>query len=359
MVPGADPHAGGGGAADRSRILWIPLARIRVTRNVRKSVRGLTDLTRSLAERGMLNPILVRMEDDGWYELIAGHRRAAAARLLGWEAVPARVYRNISEAEVRALRLAENLGRQELTPLEEAEALRDIIARGEARTAREAARVVGMAPLRAEARLRLLDLPDDVRTLLERVDEETGQPLLGVAQALVLVEELDGQPDLQRRFADKAVRYRLSAARLRAWIRQAGEDRRALRGVPLEDAFEIPELEEETPAARGSADPPFAPDAVPAALRRRFLLYGVLRGFNDFDFLRAHDLSPDAVWSAVAALSDADVERWLDVLALRYVTHARRFPLLEAELRALLVALVESNDRDKTQTRSGENGGQR
>jgi ParB/RepB/Spo0J family partition protein len=88
-------------------------------RFVEEDIRDLAD---DIAEHGLLQDILVRRRDDGkWYELVCGDRRSRACRLLGWTTIPAQI-RQVTDAEMLRIAVAENDQREALTPFERAEA---------------------------------------------------------------------------------------------------------------------------------------------------------------------------------------------------------------------------------------------
>jgi ParB family chromosome partitioning protein len=94
-------------------------------RNPRHKLEGLDELAASLDQYGLLQPVVVRRV-DGAFELIAGHRRVAAARHLGWHQIAA-VVRTEADDQAYLLTLTENLQRDDLTPKEEAAALEVLV----------------------------------------------------------------------------------------------------------------------------------------------------------------------------------------------------------------------------------------
>ncbi len=88
-------------------------------RRVRPDSQGIADLTQSIRTRGVLSPIILRRAEDG-YVIIAGERRWTASQAAGLERIPARVM-DVSPEEARLIQLAENLQREDLNPIEEAE----------------------------------------------------------------------------------------------------------------------------------------------------------------------------------------------------------------------------------------------
>jgi len=114
------------GDARTPEVGLIPVADITASqRNPRRRLHGIDELSASLAAHGMLQPVLVRRSDEH-YELVAGHRRLAAAMQLGWEAIPA-IVRAVDEDEAYVLTIVENLQREDLSVREESDALAVLI----------------------------------------------------------------------------------------------------------------------------------------------------------------------------------------------------------------------------------------
>ena len=123
-------------------------------------------LSRSLRERGVLQPVLVRPVPGGTYELIAGERRWRAAQLAGLETVPALV-RAHDDATSLELALIENMAREDLNPVEEARAVAELVDELGV-TKEDIGRRIGRSRVAVSNLLRLLDLPDEALDLLER-----------------------------------------------------------------------------------------------------------------------------------------------------------------------------------------------
>ena len=133
---------------------------------------ALGELARSVKAQGLVQPVVVRQRPDGGYELIAGERRLGAAGLAGLDAVPALV-RDATDEQALALALVENIQREDLKPLEEAEALRRL--REEFGLTQQAvAEAVGKSREAVANLLRLLNLAPAVRRLLEEGALEMG-----------------------------------------------------------------------------------------------------------------------------------------------------------------------------------------
>jgi ParB family chromosome partitioning protein len=138
----------------------------------------LAALARSLAERGVLQPVLVRPRRGGTYELVAGERRWRAARLAGLETVPALVQPR-DDAESLEAALVENMAREDLNPVEAARAVAALVEEL-GLTREEVGRRVGRSRVAISNLLRLLDLPDEALALIEAgaLSEGHGRALL-------------------------------------------------------------------------------------------------------------------------------------------------------------------------------------
>jgi ParB family chromosome partitioning protein len=132
----------------------------------------LQELAASIKAQGLIQPIVVRAVAGGNHEIIAGERRWRAAQIAGLAEIPALV-REVTDHAVIAMALIENIQREELTPLEEAQALQRLI--GEFNyTHQQTADAVGRSRASVSNLLRLLDLPDAIRQLLEQHKLEMG-----------------------------------------------------------------------------------------------------------------------------------------------------------------------------------------
>ncbi len=129
------------------------------------------DLAESLRKTGVLQPILVRGSGDK-YELIAGERRWRAAIKAGLEKVPV-IVKNVSDEQAMVMALVENLQRKDLNAIEVARACKQII-ESTGMTQEELAEVLGMSRSNFTNLLRLLDLPQEVQTLLQKGDITVG-----------------------------------------------------------------------------------------------------------------------------------------------------------------------------------------
>lgn len=158
----------------------------------------LAELTDSIKQNGILQPLLVRKKGSG-YEIVAGERRYQAAKAAGLSEVPV-VIREISDDEVFKLALIENLQRSDLSPLEEAQGYRQLI-KEKGLTQEELAKILSKSRSAITNTLRLLDLPEEVQRLVEE-----GKLTAGHARAILAVPSEEGRIQL----AQKVVEERLS-----------------------------------------------------------------------------------------------------------------------------------------------------
>jgi ParB family chromosome partitioning protein len=139
---------------------------------------ALNALAGSLGERGVLQPVLVRPNPEGTYELVAGERRLRAARIAGLKTIPALV-RPHDDAAALELALIENMAREDLNPVEEARACAALVEEL-GLTREQVGRRVGRGRVAVSNLMRLLDLPDEALELLEEggLSEGHGRALL-------------------------------------------------------------------------------------------------------------------------------------------------------------------------------------
>ena len=146
---------------------------------------ALYELAESIKAQGIMQPILVRKlsggANAGKYEIIAGERRFRAARLAGLESVPVLV-REVADEAAAAMALIENIQREDLNPLEEAQGLQRLI-RDFGLTHEQAAQAVGRSRSAASNLMRLLNLAEPVQTMLMAGDIDMGH-----ARALLSLE---------------------------------------------------------------------------------------------------------------------------------------------------------------------------
>lgn len=140
---------------------------------------AITALADSIREHGMLQPILVRPISSGGYQIVAGERRWRAARMLGLDEVPVNI-KEISDIETMQIAIIENLQRENLNPVEEANGFCELIEKY-GMTQDQVAKMVGKSRSAVANSIRLLALPERVLKMLENGDLSVGhaKALLG------------------------------------------------------------------------------------------------------------------------------------------------------------------------------------
>ena len=176
LIGDARPAPADEQSASRGGVREIEIGRIRPNPNqprIQFSDESIDELADSIAERGILQPILLRPHGDGeGFEIIAGERRWRAAQRARLHTIPA-IVREIDEATTAELALIENIQREDLNAIEEAEGYKQLIDR-HGHTQENVAKIVHKSRSHVANLLRLLDLPDFVRQSLLKGDISMG-----------------------------------------------------------------------------------------------------------------------------------------------------------------------------------------
>lgn len=188
---------------------------------------ALEELAASIASRGVIQPIIVRPSGRGRYQIVAGERRWRAAQKARLHQIPALV-RELSEREVMALALIENLQREDLNPVEEARAYQRL-ADDEGMTQAEIARMVEKSRSHVANIQRLLGLPEQVLDMVEggKLSMGHARALVGHEDAAVLAKQAVNDNLSVRqieKLARKATQHKGDAKTLAPIIAAAGED---------------------------------------------------------------------------------------------------------------------------------------
>ena len=178
--------------------------------------KALEELAKSIEQNGIIQPILVRPMSDGSYQLIAGERRWRAARMAGLHEVPVTI-REMTDEEASVFALIENLQREDLNPVEEAEGLKSLI-ESYGFTQEEAADRVGKSRTAVTNTLRLLKLPSPVLQMLG-----DGKITAGHARALL---GLDEEKEMLR-IAETTVAQELSVRQVEKMVKYANQGEKA------------------------------------------------------------------------------------------------------------------------------------
>jgi len=194
---------------------------------------ALEELAESIRHQGVMQPIVVRPIENDRYEIIAGERRWRATQLAGLDSIPV-VIRDVPDETAIALALIENIQREDLNPMEEAFALKRLQDEFEL-TQKEVAQAVGKSRTAVTNTLRLLNLSDEVKTMLEHGDLEMGH-----ARCLLSLE-----PEKQRSVARAIVAKSLSVRQAEALSKKAQSSSDVGTILEAEDDKDIVKLQEQ------------------------------------------------------------------------------------------------------------------
>ena len=184
--------------------------------------KALSELADSIAQHGVIQPLLVRPMPDGSYQLVAGERRWRAARRAGLSEVPV-VIREMSDSEMMELALIENLQREDLNPIEEAEGLQQLIHTYGLTQETAAARVGRSSPAIANA-LRLLSLPTPILELTR-----DGKISAGHARALLSLNDEEKMVEI----ADQILKKEISVREVERLAKAAAKEKKQPENHPL------------------------------------------------------------------------------------------------------------------------------
>ena len=192
----------------------------------------LEELAASIAENGLLQPVVVRAAAGAdSYELIAGERRLRAVGILGWDEVPV-IVRDASDRTLLVLALVENLQREALNPLEEAEGYASLGEQFDMKQA-DIAAAVGKDRSTVANLLRLLKLPASVRRLVE-----SGSLSAGHARALLAVDDPVRVAELGQQAAKEGWSVREVERRVNGTSRKKRKRKKTATSDPIVKAFE-------------------------------------------------------------------------------------------------------------------------
>jgi ParB family chromosome partitioning protein len=199
------------GGAPQSELTELPVEMIHPNprqprqRHDAEAAHGLADSVRT---QGVIQPVLVRRRHAGGFELIAGERRWRAAREAGLATVPALV-RDADDRDTLLLALVENVAREQLSPVEEARACALLIDEFSLSLG-EVSERVGRSKPSVSNKMRLLELPDDVLSMVERAELSEGH-----ARAVLAVPDQDGRRRLAREIVKTGMSVRAAEQKAR------------------------------------------------------------------------------------------------------------------------------------------------
>ncbi len=200
----------------------------------------LAELSASIAEHGLLQPIAVRPKPSGGYLIVAGERRWRASRMAGLTEVPV-IVKDVTDEQAMELALVENLQREDLDPVEEAAGIRELMTHCDL-TQEQAARKLGKSRSALANSLRLLSLPETVLELLK-----SGFITIGHAKVILGLPAPELQEEAAQMIADNQLNVRQAEALCKKLAKPAKEPVAA----PLPSALPV-EVEESLKQALGS-----------------------------------------------------------------------------------------------------------
>ncbi|MDE2221673.1 MAG: ParB/RepB/Spo0J family partition protein [Candidatus Omnitrophica bacterium] len=191
------------------------------------------ELKASIKEKGILQPILVRSYKEG-YEVVAGERRLKAAKAIGLKQVPV-IIKNVTDREALVLALVENIQREELNAIEEAQGFKRLLEEFQF-TQEAVAEAVGKDRSTVTNLLRLLRLPQEIQKQVA-----DGRISMGHARALLSIEEVSIQKKIAQLIVDKG----LSVRQVEDLVKNSRQNQPAKKAVEKNKNHDVEILEEE------------------------------------------------------------------------------------------------------------------
>ncbi len=193
---------------------------------------ALAELSDSIAQHGVLQPLLVRPMPDGGYQLVAGERRWRASRMAGLTEVPV-VIRDLTDSQVAELALVENLQRENLNPLEEANGYKELSDKF-GYTQEKISEIVGKSRPSIANALRLLNLPEDVQEMVSN-----GSLSMGHARAILSLQDDKMKTDLAKLVVANDLSVRETERIARNMAKEAPKAKKAKKRNPYYDEAEL------------------------------------------------------------------------------------------------------------------------
>ena len=193
---------------------------------------ALAELSDSIARHGVLQPLLVRPMPDGGYQLVAGERRWRASRMAGLTEVPV-VIRDLTDSQVAELALVENLQRENLNPLEEANGYKELSEKF-GYTQEKISEIIGKSRPAIGNALRLLALPEEIRDMIEN-----GVLSAGHGKALLTAEDEKVMVALAKLAAEKELSVRETERLARNSSKEESKGKKTKKRNPYYDEAEL------------------------------------------------------------------------------------------------------------------------
>lgn len=193
---------------------------------------ALAELSDSIARHGVLQPLLVRPMPDGGYQLVAGERRWRASRMAGLTEVPV-VIKDLTDVQVAELALVENVQREDLNPMEEANGYKELSEKY-GYTQEEISNIVGRSRSVVGNALRLLTLPAEVQELVNE-----GKLSAGHAKAILSATDTDYQVELAKLVVKEDLSVRVTERLARKSAGESKSGKRTKKRNPYYDEVEL------------------------------------------------------------------------------------------------------------------------
>ncbi len=193
---------------------------------------AISELAESIRKHGIIQPLLVRPMPDGGYQLVAGERRWRASREAGLSEVPV-IIRNLTDSQVAEIALVENLQRENLNPIEEANGYKELKEKY-GYTQEEVAEIVGKTRPVVANMMRLLTLPEEICDLLIKGDISTGH-----AKALLQLPDDEGKKNVAEVIVSKSLSVRQTESLVRSMLREKAPAKKTGKRNPYYDEAEL------------------------------------------------------------------------------------------------------------------------
>ena len=180
---------------------------------------AITSLADSIRQHGLIQPIVVRATASG-YQIVAGERRWRACRMLGMSEIPV-IIKELSDSETAQLALIENIQREDLNPIEEASAYKELMEKYDM-TQEELSKAVGKSRPAISNAVRLLNMPDEVQKLLKNGELSAGQ-----AKAIAAAETDEEMIELAKKAANGQLTVRAIEKLIAAKAEEDGIEEKA------------------------------------------------------------------------------------------------------------------------------------
>ena len=181
----------------------ILISKIKQSKNIRHQVSDTEELAKSIEQKGLLQPILVRTT-DGYFEVVAGNRRYCACKSLGWRKIPCHII-ELDDRQAFEVSIIENIQRMTLNPLDEATAFKSYVTDFGWGGVTDLASRIGKSLSYITKRIKLLNLPSDV---LESIMNHRLEPSL--AEELLSIKDGKKQSMLANLIADRRLSLRMT-----------------------------------------------------------------------------------------------------------------------------------------------------